>query len=361
MVGWNNSINKWWLSFWDKFNPFLENKEELKNQIKKSDTLPWSKEFLIKQLEKYSNNDNNIKESDLNSKEIAKIKKLIKRYDILENKYKLFREKLKNNYSNLIKVNKSQWYFQREYWDWDWDIITDVVHTEEIVEIKENKYTLEVENYLNNIDIGKLNSVNIEEYLNKKEDYIKKINSIIWNITKNISYINSVPNYHILENLYIKLAEEYINNIEKYEAIKWDYKLINKLLENIEISNDQIKEFWDLWIIIKENEENKKILFLKQKLKKYEKYSDKLKNEWLSEETKETIFLWINNFLKNKSVYIDWKNIKFTEEYINKNKSKFIENIKQYLIVLMNIESYWWKNVENKNSSAKWPLQWIDW
>jgi len=27
----------------------------------------------------------------------------------------------------------------------------------------------------------------------------------------------------------------------------------------------------------------------------------------------------------------------------------------------MNIESYWGKNVENNKSSAKWPLQWIDW
>ncbi len=27
----------------------------------------------------------------------------------------------------------------------------------------------------------------------------------------------------------------------------------------------------------------------------------------------------------------------------------------------MNIESSWWKNIENKISSAKWPLQWIDW
>jgi len=200
-------------------------------------------------------------------------------------------------------------------------MITDIVSTEKIVEIKENKYTLEIKKYLNSINIEKLNSINIEKYLNKKENYIKEIDSVIWNITKNISYINEIPDSYILENLYIKLAEEYIKNIKQYKEIEWDYKLINKLLENIEINNQQIKEFWNLWIIIEGNE---KILFLKQKLKKYEKYSDKLKNEWLEEENKKTIMYWISKYLIDETFTLEWKKIKFTKEFINENKQNFI-------------------------------------
>jgi len=58
-------------------------------------------------------------------------------------------------------------------------MITDIVSTEKIVEIKENKYTLEIKKYLNSINIEKLNSINIEKYLNKKENYIKEIDSVI--------------------------------------------------------------------------------------------------------------------------------------------------------------------------------------
>ena len=94
---------------------------------------------------------------------------------------------------------------------------------------------------------------------------------------------------------------------------------------------------------------------------KYIKYTDKLKEKWLSRETEEVILLWINKVLKNKAVYINWEKIIFTEKFITNNKKILIENYKKYLITLMDIESSWWKDIENNESSAKWPLQIMDW
>jgi hypothetical protein len=107
------------------------------------------------------------------------------------------------------------------------------------------------------------------------------------------------------------------------------------------------KLFWDIW--------------KKNLNKKYEKYSEKLLKEWFSEETENLIFEWSLKKLKNKSVVIEGKKIIFDEIFLYLHKDKMIKNLENFLIYLMNIESFWWKNVENKNSSAKWPLQWIDW
>jgi len=87
MAPWKNEISNW-LSFIDMLNPLLEDEEDLTKEIEDSDTLPWSKKFLIKRLEKYSNNDEDNSEDDLNSEEIKKIRELINEYDIVENNIK---------------------------------------------------------------------------------------------------------------------------------------------------------------------------------------------------------------------------------------------------------------------------------
>jgi len=155
------------------------------------------------------------------------------------------------------------------------------------------------------------------------------------------------------------MAEEYIKNIKEYKVIEWGYELISKLLKNIEINSEQLKEFWNLWLVIKGS---KKIIYLKRIFGKYKKYTKKLKIEWLEEENKAVFLYWIKKYLMNKTVVLGWKRFKFTEEFIEKNKEKFMINIKGFLIFLMNVESYWGKiYIENKKSSAKWPMQWIDW
>jgi hypothetical protein len=315
MTLWKNNIPKW-LSLIERFTPWLENEEDLTKEIEESDILPWSKKFLLEKLEKYSNNDKDNSKNDLNSEEIKKIRELINEYNIIENKYQEFREKLKTNYSNLIKKHKGQ------------------LKTK----IEKNKYTSEID---------------------EKEKYRKDIDSVILTITKKILHINETPNSDILKNLYIKMAEEYLNNTKKYEVIKWDYELISKLLENIEINSEQLKEFWNLWLVIKGS---KKTIYLKQILSKYKKYTKKLKIEWLEEENKAVFLYWIKKYLLNKTVVLGRKRFKFTKEFIEKNKEKFMKNIKAFLIFLMNIESYWGEiYIENKKSSAKWPIQWIDW
>jgi hypothetical protein len=122
--------------------------------------------------------------------------------------------------------------------------------------------------------------------------------------------------------------------------------------ENLNISENNPKK-----PNIKELFEN---INIEKKEKKYEKYVDKLEQEGFSEETEKLILKWILDKLENKIVTIDWIKIKFDEVFIYNNIEQITENIKNFLIYLMNIESYWWKNVENKESSAKWPLQWID-
>lgn len=158
-------------------------------------------------------------------------------------------------------------------------------------------------------------------------------------------------------------SEEELIDMWIIESTKNNSKSVSKLFDQIKIQKITPKHQENLDKNTTETKNKLQDLSedIKVKTKNNWKYTDKLIIKWLSEETQKTILLWITKILKNKIVTIDWKNIKFTEKYISDNKFKFIENIKQYLIVLMNIESYWWKNIENKNSSAKWPLQWIDW
>lgn len=131
----------------------------------------------------------------------------------------------------------------------------------------------------------------------------------------------------------------------------------------------------------------------KETLHKF-KYWDHIDKFWLEDENVLFIIDWITKYLKNKKLDIDelsdkyreafpkdWegfskdleifskylknqsdKEIVFDEEFIYKNMITFIKNINEYLIYLMWIESSWWElNIENKISSAKWPLQIIDW
>ena len=148
------------------------------------------------------------------------------------------------------------------------------------------------------------------------------------------------------------------NFLQEIDTEKITSKWINKTIDwFIEKNYNKIKILWETSNDTKElfsNIKDKKYII------KYEKYTDKLNKIWLSEETEELIIKWIYKKLINKTITINWKKIKLTSEYIESNKKRFTKNITNFLITLMNIESYGWKNVENEKSSAKGPLQWID-
>lgn len=128
---------------------------------------------------------------------------------------------------------------------------------------------------------------------------------------------------------------------------------VNNILENI--NQVWIKEIISNKVITKVE----KIISPK---KEYILYRDKLIEEWFDESTKKILEQWIYNFFLNKTVY-DWtKKIIITKEFLDLNKEIINENLKQFLIFLLEIESFGWKQwLENSISWAKGIVQWIDW
>lgn len=90
-------------------------------------------------------------------------------------------------------------------------------------------------------------------------------------------------------------------------------------------------------------------------------FSDVLVKEWFDVETLNLVENIIETRLKGKKVYTHGVEFEFTEEFIEKNRERFLNNLLAYVIFLLELESYWWyKYAENENSSAKWPFQWLD-
>ncbi len=214
----------------------------------------------------------------------------------------------------------------------------------------------------------------IESYDNietKYENYKKFITKQIWNklnkeqqdlLISSKRFLEEMDTERIINKWINKTINSYMQ--DNYEKIKVLWETSNNITELL----SEVKNKQKSYISTKNNEFIKKINTLKKTVplikktqEKYEKYTEKLNEVWLSNETQKIIIKWIYEKLKNKTVVIDWKKIKLTSKYIERNKKKFIKNITKFLVILMNIESYGWKNIENKKSSAKWPLQWIDW
>lgn len=171
----------------------------------------------------------------------------------------------------------------------------------------------------------------------------KKISEDINKLTNNIS--NNVKS----------IIKEDNNNIDNIGINIWD---IEKLIWEKEVTTilnleENTKEIINN-IIVNSNEwpERNSYLYL----------SHLLKEQWLSEETKEIIDIWIEKYLLWKTFYINKRNIVFDRDFIDNNKDIFYHNITEFLMFLLELESNWWYiNAQNPISSAKWPLQWLDW
>jgi len=176
----------------------------------------------------------------------------------------------------------------------------------------------------------------------------------------------------------ILLDEEYNKNI--YTYIKKTKNLYKKIMKeskkeklftkpeiwdnlNFEIINIKEKVVLKIENLSNKIKELEKVDFpLKEKRLKDNYYSKVLLKDWLSKETNKLVMYWINKYLIWKYFLYNWNKVIFTKTFLKNNSEWLKQNITSYLIFLMNIESNgWYVKAENPNSSAKWPLQWLDW
>lgn len=335
-------------------NFFLPDQNELSQEINDSDILAWSKEYLQKRLKQIS-------EDGLDSGEVKLIREMINKYDKLENSYTQLINSIKKETKNIIRTNKVTWYIPRT----DWSSYPN--ESVDFEEIEANKYTNNIEKYLNGLTYEELTTLDIDSYMKNKEEYLVELDKINWTL-RNIIYFLSDAWTKIEDIFYNNLSEKFLTNMDGLKNY-WISSIEILLKEtSILIKNTIEKKKWDKIknLAIELNYGWKYIYSLEELYNSWKDeiiYSDVLEEYWLPPESSKIIMEGIYKYLENKTVTINKKKITFTESFIKENEDFFMENLKDFMIYVMRIESYWWKlDVKNKKwSSAKWPLQWIDW
>lgn len=266
-----------------------------------------------------------------------------------------------------------------------------------LLEKKEKKKDEKSDSFeINGFDILWNYNPTIRDLVEKNIDFTDSKLDNIWietSLQKNI--INQFTNLYI-EYLYKNYRKEDIPKIKKYKFLNLEADELNFILNNINIKEDinvsikikkyvsnsdsvLIKPYSVEWLLKKnsvikntstafhllntvEDIKYTKKEYINKKVYNYDKYSNLLKFEWLDVENKKVLIDIINRFYLNKTINIDWKNIKLTKTFLNNNMEWILNNLKTILVIFMWIESWWGKRyLENPTSSAKWILQWIDW
>lgn len=127
------------------------------------------------------------------------------------------------------------------------------------------------------------------------------------------------------------------NTLEQQNIDFYENRYINSLLSNWDISKDK----------------------LLQKLEASENfnYLDFIDRYWLSEEVENAYLSTFARKMENFNVYIDWKVIKITPEFIQKNKKIILNNLRVMNKIIVWIECSGENRDNNQWSWAKWYFQ----
>ncbi len=220
--------------------------------------------------------------------------------------------------------------------------------------------------YIVNIVIKKL------DLINKQPDFNEIEFRINW-WTKIISIdeiINKEKEENNKEKLKTEIIKDYFSLIDLFKKndFKWLYSGINNSLskdwkDSIElfrkktISFSREEVFTLLKDAYKKDSWNKENLFLLVPF---------LEIYWLWKETLKTLDYWLENYILWGIVTLPdekrkYKKIKFTKEFIEKNKNTMLENLKVFFSYLMVIETSWWRLDMESSAWAKWVVQFMDW
>ncbi len=299
----------------------------------------------------------------------------------------------------LFKINTNNTYKKRKeiLWFSLWDSYRDIIKSNiDIKWVLENLYESNIikdfyniftDNYTNFIleknntekkyhDFSKNTWLDLTE-----EELFKIINDTIEVLydTKNEEY-NNIWFTAIFK---LKNWKQIVKNIKKTDLNnKWDNLNTNKIIDTFTKyyigHNTQQPYNWPLsFFLEKEKSGIGKISNLLRKEEKDPNFllSEFIEKNWLPESTK----ILLKRLLKESLVWtvavinidkgnwkIESKQITYTDkssknknEYsIEKNSDKLIKNLEKIIILTLNIESSWWKNIENYNWSwAEWYYQ----